>query len=198
MISLEFISPVEAAAWGLVVKGARAHYTDREGFFTLGAAAYLDGPEEYPQLAKTGNQILSTRFNLLYKRLTGVLEEHFQKPVLMGSEALPGFHIFGYSPGKEASVHVDTPHERVLRFKELQYSTTFSFTVPLELPHSGGGLHIWDTDGIPQYHEYQLGRLYMHSGKELHQIANTVQEGELRITLQGHGIHTGTNVQVFF
>lgn len=169
----------------------QAPLTARNGFRTLGAAAYLDEPQEYEALASEMNPVLE-QFRWVYQRL----ERALGVKDLRYGPALPGFHLFDYSPGAEASIHVDTPHERVTEFKDTDIQDTFSFTVAVQQPSEGAKLRIWDPE--LSTHQYKLGELFVHSGKQLHQIVNNLQPGEQRITLQGHGIITREYTQVFF
>ena len=83
---------------------------------------------------------------------------------------------------------------------------TLSFTLALSLPQGGAGMKIWplrmadigDLGGQEQMQllqgcasrlvAYQAGSLFVHSGDYYHQARGLpVQEGQYRITLQGHG-----------
>lgn len=116
-------------------------------------------------------------------------------------------------------IHVDAAclaEARRLAARDGQ-STTISFTLPLLLPQHGAGLKIWpltadDTQGLSTpaqlqlFHstparliEYVPGSLFVHSGAEYHQAHGLpTQAGEMRITLQGHGIRQGQVWQLFW
>jgi len=109
--------------------------------------------------------------------------------------------------------HIDEPFTRV-DFGELSWSDPFSFTLALALPAVGGGVDFWwdftDKDietfiseealPEPQYSPYTVGNLYLHTGDTPHRIANPgdIAEGEVRITLQGHGIHVDGGALLYF
>ena len=75
--------------------------------------------------------------------------------------AYPGFHVFGHKPGKLsdpacgerfskplASLHVDIQYRDHMtiweQFDQVDLEDTLSFTLPVELPRTGGGLFVWD------------------------------------------------------
>jgi hypothetical protein len=85
----------------------------------------------------------------------------------------------------------------------------FSFTLPLRLPSGGGGMNIWDLS-LADYARYEAegrdvseiadsytkhailyreGTLITHAGLYLHEImpVDTIRDGDIRITMQGHG-----------
>ncbi|NJK61568.1 MAG: hypothetical protein HC921_01775 [Synechococcaceae cyanobacterium SM2_3_1] len=123
--------------------------------------------------------------------------------------ALPGFHIYLASKVFEkpiASIHYDLQHELAgfARPGE-EIAGILSFTLVTALPLQGGGLNWWNLprqkvntlsqaeklsylQNNKQFFPYQLGYLYTHSGKILHQAAPGVdlQPDDQRITLQGH------------
>ena len=80
-------------------------------------------------------------------------------------------------------------------------------TLSLALPKGGAGLRVWhqispeqavtgpslieQTTGLePTHHAYAVGRMVIHDGHSIHQIAPFVGlgDGDERITLQGHAI----------
>ena len=65
-----------------------------------------------------------------------------------------------------------------------------SFTLAVALPQSGGGLNVRENRKQVTHIPYHAGRLVLHRGDVLHQIAPTpqVRAGDERITLQGHGV----------
>jgi len=186
-------------------------------FYTLGTASYLDSSEgddsEYRKLAQQSNPILLEHFSSLYDRLKHALEEATGAPVIYEKElALPGFHIFLSDKMFEkpiASVHFDLQFESIQwDYEDVDYDNLISFTLPITLPHTGGGLYYWDIfrpdvkdllrrelDALKEtkerkYHPYEVGNLVVHNGLMLHQIApgKDLAPDDSRITLQGHGL----------
>lgn len=153
-------------------------------------------PVEYPEkLALPGFHIFLAHEGLRNPRAL-MHREWFQKkddPAVMSSP-----------------IHCDTP-QFVINWsgiRDVSLSQPFSVTLALGLPASGAGMYVWnlqmdETREMPDaevfnllqsrerwLHEYQLGRFCLHSGLRYHQIAPIpeVQPGDVRITLQGHGI----------
>ena len=69
---------------------------DRDGFYTLGAAAYLDDPKVYPAMANAFNTIISQAFAKMHDRVNGALCEHLGCSVgyMSSGLGLPSFHVF--------------------------------------------------------------------------------------------------------
>ena len=124
--------------------------------------------------------------------------------------ALPGFHIFLFHPAFEqstAKLHRDLQYRQHQWHEDQENNRHISFTLALKLPKFGGGMNIWDlhhreVDKLSQtkmeslalsrkkeFYPYQLGKLALHSGHFVHQIApgKNMQPDDQRITLQGHG-----------
>jgi hypothetical protein len=226
LLTAEECSAVRAA-----VHDHKARWVRRDPwapFYTLGAASYLDArrnPEEnYHAPARRLNPLLRHLFGWLYDRLADRLSGLLGAPVVYRPGcALPGFHIFQWCVVFEqplASVHQDlqyelldwAPHERP------DFRDPLSFTLAVALPHTGGGLNVWDVahdelEGLTSderrrliasrrkdYHPYRVGSLAIHSGHKVHQIApgrGTVR-GDERLTLQGHGVCCGGAWQVYW
>ena len=208
----------------------RAHWTARDEsvpFFTLGAASYLDARQSesaYRRQAVELNPLLRERFGWLLERVrdkvseqTGLLAEWAP------AAAVPGFHIFlacwvfTLAP---SAIHFDTQH-RLLDWTGIpdpDFSDILSYTLPVQLPRTGGGLNVWNIDqrnfpdtrskeffdaarGLrPTYRAYRVGELVMHSGNLLHQMAATARmhDDDRRITLQGHGIRAGGRIYLYW
>ena len=101
----------------------------------------------------------------------------------------------------KASIHIDEPFTRV-DFQGLEWHDPFSFTLPVSIPTAGAGAEFW-WDGIdrdPEFVPYELGKMYIHNGMTPHRIASVapIPEGELRITLQGHGVHVEDGAIIYF
>ncbi|MGE3804902.1 MAG: hypothetical protein AB7K24_09545 [Gemmataceae bacterium] len=197
-------------------------------FFTLGIASYLDAQQEaergYHAAAYDMNTLLAARFSWLYRRLLDGLTQLLQeKVVYRPSCALPGFHVGLWCPASEsweASVHQDLQYELLdwSPTEQPDFHRPLSFTLAITLPQHGGGLNVWDVchdelEGLSpderhrkimaarvEYHPYQVGHLVLHSGHKVHQIARTKkeQDGDERVTLQGHGIHCDGMWQLYW
>jgi len=191
----------------------RAHWIRRDTgmpFATLGAASYLDSAEIYRRRAAELNPVLEENFADLYKKIYAALRAYLEADVTFEpGTARPGFHLFHSHPMFQlpiASIHFDLQHHEIAWVNSggLDFDRTISFTLALELPQTGGGLHIWE--GSHQrvgedpmllaqclervYVPYEVGSMLVHSGKLLHQIAPGVdlRPVDRRITLQGHGV----------
>lgn len=183
---------------------------------------------EYYDKARRYNPVLREYFGGLLENVRGTLERQFGEPVrYMDEFAIPGFHIWltdAIPTRASASVHFDLQYQSLNWPSpgEVEYDKPVSFTLPVKLPKRGGGINVWDVSygeitslserAVPvdvdrmrgertqfQY-EYALGRLVMHSGHFLHQIAPVpeVQPGDERITLQGHALRCGGEWRVYW
>ncbi len=185
-------------------------------FYTLGLASPYDVPQDkrgYYNKVKYYNSILLKHFGWLYKRLSNTLAIKLGNLALFPENlALPGFHIFlGHKAFEQplGDVHCDKsymfhwqPSEKV------DWNNPISFTQAISLPKSGGGMYMWDLEyaevkGLNHleieeisklrnktFHPYKVGKLFLHSGHRVHQIApvKKLQSEDERITLQGHGV----------
>ena len=193
-------------------------WTDRDIFYTFGGSSYIDSKKEYLRNLRKSNSVLYNSFSGLYKKLS----DYFGAE-LNDSLAYPGFHIFDEkSHNFSASIHFDTPYLRIPTYNP-SFSNPQSFTILLKKPTYGAGLNVWEkidlnkmkpsqkkqymdiqkkmvmSLGSPKYIEYELGKMYVHSGDVLHQIANTGGEkGDYRITMQGHIIQDGNKKYMYF
>lgn len=187
-------------------------------FYTLGAASYIDaaarGSAHYRMLAGSNNPILASTFAWLQQRLCEAMGKALGEPFdFTPGLALPGFHIFlahpAFAEEDVASAHWDLQFRQIdwLPEDEPDFTAPLSFTLPVSLPQSGAGLNIWEVSHEEagmlstqdrerrrqqlhcQYHPYEIGRMVLHSGLYLHQIAPMgVLPGENRITYQGHAL----------
>ncbi|WP_371781512.1 hypothetical protein [Streptosporangium subroseum] len=166
--------------------------------------------------ARADRPVLWDRFGWLYGRLAEMLGEHLKEPVHYPENlALPGFHVW-LAPAvftkPKAPIHFDMQYRAMEWPPDADLSRLISFTLPLRLPGAGGGLNVWEAtheefrealdkgwiDGAsdlqrfhPRQHvAYTVGRLVMHSGHILHQVAPCarVEPDDERLTLQGHGV----------
>jgi hypothetical protein len=197
----------------------------RAEFYTLGGNSYMDlagsgdGDATYFHPARDGNNRLRHRFPDVYDRLA----ERFELALSLGVRfpddlALPGFHIWTgmsipHSSGP--SIHFDLQYLRILERPAYAGATgTVSFTLPVQLPHSGSALNVWPdiiypdaTGGVaaarttpPTIIAYRAGVAVVHSGHLLHQIGATDSPAadDLRITMQGHGLVIGDELVLYW
>jgi len=193
-------------------------WIDRYMFYTFGGSSYIDNKEDYRINLQKSNRFLFKSFSNLYKKLA----DYFGAE-LNDSIAYPGFHIFDERcHNTSASIHFDSPYLKLPIYKTT-FSNPQSFTILLKKPFTGAGLNIWDEIdlnnmppsrkreymlvqdkalanlGPPKYIEYELGKMYVHSGHVLHQICNTGGlKGDCRITMQGHIIQDGNKKYMYF
>ncbi|MBD2078601.1 hypothetical protein [Leptolyngbya sp. FACHB-17] len=214
--SIPMLSESECQTIRSVIYELKQDWTRRNPFlpsYTLGAASYLDAAEneQYLQSAQRSNPLLSSRFAGLYQRLGTVLAQHLGAPINYNhSFALPGFHIYLSCVLFEfpiASIHIDLQYQQLQwDAEDTDFTNPISFTLPISLPQSGGGLNVWnveqsempDSASLQQliqsreqrFYPYEIGSLVVHSGSTLHQAApgSNLKPDDDRITLQGHGL----------
>lgn len=217
------LSDEECAGYLSKVHALSEYWTRREFdtvFYTLGAASYLDATngrfEEFRTKAAVTNPVLRREFGPMLDAVLQALSEYVGAPVAIDDEiSVPGFHVFlarefgDRSPS--ASLHFDLQYEHIRwdAHGGEEPETQISFTLPVTLPHHGGGLLVWPmkwqetkhlpqaehvaklkSRGEPEYVAYQNGVLAVHGGHHLHQIAPFQEHSpaDERITLQGHAI----------
>ena len=202
----------------------------RAPFWTLGAVSYLDhvkSSDQYDKHRDYLNPVLLKKFNWIYEIICEKLQGELGEPVVVDEFlAHPGFHIFAAKSGTTieseyikmfeqplGSVHVDVQweehHDYWNTFKKVNLEDTLSFTVPIKLPSSGGGLYTWADEVNPYSFNYTTnenklaelespaitnlyteGEMIYFIGHLLHQMMPgvNVQPTDRRITVQGHGI----------
>ena len=172
-------------------------------FYTLGRNAYLDGKTpEYYQESRSLNKKLVENFYELYIKVQEKLEYECGEPVDLGNEfALPSFHIFVSDKvflDFPQNWHTDYPR-KILGISQEDDPKEMSFTVPIMLPKSGGGMDYLDKDK-KKHLEYNVGEMIVHEGNFLHAISNLKEykENEYRITLQGHTIRRNGRLIMFW
>lgn len=204
-----------------------SHQGAMNAFWLLGTSAYIEGQRQggiaYTFAAKRTNPFMEAAFGELYARVRAALEQALGEPVRYSARhALPGFHIFLADPAFElpvCKIHVDQPYNHVdwPSWELVDKTRTLSFTLSIALPSSGAGLRIWEQispedaltgpsledqtrDLPPTFHRYQVGRMVLHDGHSVHQIAPFRTDGpdEERTTLQGHAVGTPTGWIAYF
>ncbi|WP_234536870.1 hypothetical protein [Streptomyces shenzhenensis] len=171
---------------------------------------------DYRKRADASRPVLWESFGWLYTRLEEILGHHLGAPVHYPAHfALPGFHVWlsaAVFTKPKASVHFDMQYRSLTWPPEADLTRLLSFTLAVRLPAAGGGLNIWDAGyeefrhalekgwvedaadlkrfHTMQYVPYEIGRMVIHSGHTLHQIAPSpgVEPDDERLTLQGHGV----------
>lgn len=187
-----------------------------------------DAAGRYDTNTRRLNPVLREYFPGIMEHLRATLERHFGEPADFNDEfGRPGFHIWlteAIPTQPSASVHFDLQYQS-LRWPEgaeVDYERPVSFTLPLRLPAGGGGMNVWNlhyreveemaAGGVPVdveelrharaagHYAYAAGRLVLHTGHFLHQIAPTpeVRPGDERITLQGHALRCGGRWHIYW
>ena len=213
------VDPERCAEWSQRVLALREHWHQRHWcapFFTLGAAAYLDGPEPglYEDRRKNGNPLLRKHFDDLLEVVRERLEQALSAPCAFAERfALPGFHIYLGSPvfADSGRIHWDNQFRHLdwSPWQEVDREHPLSFTIALRLPRCGGGLKSWQVPGsacagrpaaeirallaaAPSTTQtYALGGGMLHDGLDIHQAVLMDEDADsedARITLQGHGM----------
>jgi hypothetical protein len=118
-------------------------------------------------------------------------------------------------------IHCDTPHYVVDWGEDaprVAMNRPISFTLAISTPASGAGMYVWDlrmpeTAGYDdaRLHEalaarrrilrrYRDGAMAVHDGMSYHQVApmEDPRPGEMRITLQGHGVPVAGVMRLFW
>lgn len=186
----------------------------KPGFYTLGAASYLDASllrDIYASSLAQTNVVLAGAFPQLYQSLQGFFGQLLgERCYYHDGFALPGFHIFAFDGSEVEDVsgraHFDLQFGPALEATLPQ--EVLSFTLPVAEPTGGSALDIWGLrhdeyvregyslrDWVEEHPperqwSYTLGRMLVHDGLTLHAIgapAVKAPTGE-RITLQGHAI----------
>jgi hypothetical protein len=214
----DFLSAAQCQVIRDRVMALEPHWIRRGyNFFTLGAASYLDAPNQHAEFlhrATAGNTVLKSGFDDLYQLLSGFLSSLLGGPVFFDETySLPGFHVFlqdGHERSREdvtRGAHFDL--QWMAAVPEWRGTRTLSFTLPIELPSGGGSMEIWPfryEDAVErniaggayaaehpsQRVPYAVGRMVINDGKMLHAIGRGTLSNPVgrRITLQGHGIET--------
>jgi len=200
------------------VHRARSLWRPRHGFYTLGAASYLDtNPGDYQQNNHYSSEAMRHIFSDLYDEVCAVISGISELPSKVHEQlGPPGFHIFRGHPllgsglMHGGSIHIDTPHLQHAQLLD-PVDDVLAFTLPVALPAGGGGMFYWteetsmDVCGFPsdmddeqlqwletnkKQIDYRLGHIALHDGKSLHQLASLCEpsDRDWRITLQGHGV----------
>ncbi len=215
----DILEPIECDRVLHRIVELRGHWTKRseDGFFTLGAASYLDASPDrarYLASAEVANPVLKASFASLLERVRVFLEDLLGSAVAYHPRfALPGFHVYVVDgtdrSGDDTSLRAHFDLQWMHLFSKEVPAGTLSFTVPIEQPTGGASMEVWHTtyDGAlrlgtsarsyaarhpSQRVPYVRGRMVVHDGLVLHAIgrAGVPAPSGHRVTLQGHGIQT--------
>ena len=191
--------------------------------YTLGIGSYSE--DDYHSKVLKSNELLENNFQDLYKILLDYFTQLYPDSQVKYRPdcGLPGFHIFICNKLFSypiSSVHTDKQWRKIRHYphEDLDIENTFSFTLTVQLPKSGGGLYIFKdikpSDSISKFIpnpilynlaqkekiNYRKGHFVLHTGNTTHMIAHSNFSGEekgdetqYRITLQCHGIYDKNN-----
>jgi hypothetical protein len=208
------LSTVQCRELATRVLTLRDKWIPREGFFSLGTAAYLDANGSYAhylESARKTNRVLRENFADTYDMLRAFFGDIlFEQVNITDDLAVPGFHIFefnGHKHGLESPsgrAHFDLQWMHAFPSREL--TRKISFTLAVQQPTGGAGLEVWPlrycqafqlTSPVSEYARthssrrlaYTDGSILVHDGDILHAIGNSQIPNPCgqRITLQGHG-----------
>ncbi len=166
--SLEILNDEQADVVVKLVEKLEKVWIRREvepiDFFTIGACTYMDGVadiERYHEHRKIMNPLLISHFNWLYDVVIDKFSQMLGPMRVVEELGHPGFHVFGHKPDQtshpicveafqkpSASLHFDHQYEEHMNywntFDEVNFKEVLSFTLPVELPQTGGGLWLWN------------------------------------------------------
>ena len=169
---------------------------------TIGEPLYRnrERPDYYAERARSTNRMLYRAYPGLYERVAGLFEDRYRVPVAFVDElAIPGFHLMWYDlPGRHegGGWHLDQLAWQVPYFAEraAEVRGILNFTLPLVVPSGGTGMDLVDDesgrDRAEVHVPYRSGVMLFNECEVLHRIgpSTTRRPGELRLTLQGHGV----------
>ena len=176
------------------------------GLSTIGEALYRNRHRMgyYTQCARADNRRLYRHFSGLYERVAVFFEQRYSAPVVFAEElAVPGFHVFDYQQRGAydgGTGHFDTLYLQVpfLAARRTEITGIVNFTLPVQVPSGGTGMDLWDDGpgidgqgrGAQTSTPYVPGVLVFSEHEYWHRIGRSwcLEDGERRITLQGHGV----------
>lgn len=176
------------------------------GMSTIGEALYRnrDRMDYYARCARAGNLHLYRHFRGVYEAVAGFFEQRYSAPVVFAEDlAIPGFHVFSYprrGMHRGGGWHFDTLHLSVpfLAARRAQITAVVNFTLPVEVPSGGTGMDLCDGGpgddgqgcGARIAAPYTPGVMVFSEHEYWHRIGDSTccEDGERRITMQGHGV----------
>ncbi len=212
-----FVSEQNSAFFAKRILMSRDQWIMRQiefGFYTLGTPSYLDAAISYSiYLSRcTGSNItlkaivspIINAIPIVFSRLLGIPQSNIRH---LQNTCLPGVHIFTFTANSNGhrltDFHRDRQHTLIQPLIQpvLQNASFFepiSFTLPLQLPTTGGGLLMLQQSSKDNQNSlhlerrilYSCGQIVVHDGQNLHRIDDSykVCETDCRLTLQGHGL----------
>ena len=162
-VNSSIISKEEAEALVSKVLSLESHWVSRNtyyggvevsasfpDFWTLGAAAYLDGPSAHTS-QKTS--VVSENFSGILAKVVEALSTMLDTEVFIDPKySSPGFHIFKgregmpYGTAFGGALHKDYPHLTSEFPFSFDRDRPVTFTLVLSLPKNGGGMNYWIED----------------------------------------------------
>ena len=143
--------------------------------YTLGVASYIDCKpyQRYTEGKSIFNPILLNSFDWLYNIVVQKVTENFGQAEIFNTLAVPGFHVMGHKPNATlipqdkyqcsdkypcTSIHIDYPQYEhkiwIEQFQSIDWDNPLTLTLPIELPHNGGGLYTWLNQEPLKKHAY--------------------------------------------
>lgn len=173
-------------------------YKSAENQHFLGDSLYVI--EKLEEINWKIQETINYNFSPMYDRLQKTIGEITGMPAeYISSMAVPGFHVFhGQQRPHPFEWHIDTT---ICRFDgRYKPENVYSFLCLIESPKDAAGLEYkdstdWDSheDLETKIFTYELGTLFLWKGDRIHRMKRfAMEQGESRITLQGHFVlHDG-------
>lgn len=176
------------------------------GMATIGEALYRNRHrmDYYSRCARADNRRLYRHFHGLYERVAVFFEQRYSAPVVFAEQlAVPGFHVFDYPRRgvyEGGGWHFDTLYRQVpfLAAHRAEITAIVNFTLPVQVPSGGTGMDLCDGGpgedgqgrGTHISTPYLPGVLVFSEQEYWHRIGESrcLEDGERRVTLQGHGV----------
>ena len=181
------------------------------GLVTIGAPLYCNRHrfQLYTERARATNGLMYETYRWLYDRVADLFEGRYACPVSFVEElAIPGFHLIAYGRAgrfEGGGWHFDQLAQQVPYFAKRATETEgiLNFTLPLAVPSGGTGMDIVDeTAGNPTEVRlpYRPGVILFNECELRHRIAASIcrEDGECRLTLQGHGVRIHGRLLLFW
>lgn len=174
-----------------------------ENQYFLGDAIYVIDSLE--QIDKKIQHKLSDKFSFLYEKILVEISKNFGEASYLDGYAKPGFHVFcGKQQAFPFQWHIDTT---ICMFDpKVDPNLIYSFLCCIETPKDRAGLEYVDTNDwnvveqtLMKELEYDIGSLTFWRGNHIHRMRRfDMEEGESRITIQGHLYSSGSQCKVYW
>lgn len=163
--------------------------TDKEKLLhVLGDAIYVLKDGDRSEIDSNLRDKLTKEFDWLYLKLFDTIKEVFDvdKVELDTTLTVPGFHVFGKYQIDNAEYGFHEDSSILHYYPSITPTDIRSFAVLIQSPSTHPYLEIDSDTGFDKVF-YEYGSLYFWHGLVLHRIGPfSLQEGEYRITFQGH------------